>query len=846
MVTKNVAVYITGDAKSLDDALAGSAAKADATAGAIGDSFGGATSKTGSAFERLGQKLENWGVPFGSSVSKVGEKLSEAETKGQKFGQAMSTLGGAVLGGAVVGVVAFGAESIEMADKFDVAQANLRTAVEATGANFDKLKPKLDASYQSMSNLGFNSIDTSNALTQLTTSTGSPTQAMKLLGSAADLARFKHISLASASTLLGKAMAGSTRVLTQMGINLDIGSGKLSAIHTATEAVSAAQLKLKQTQEEVASGVIKAGVPAQIALTNAQNAVSKASQKLQLDQGTVGKVIDEITKKTHGAAQAYGQTLAGQMDVAKAKVENISVAFGERLIPMLESGGRAVAKIIDWFEKHKTVAEGLAVVIGAVLGAAVLKFSVETAGKMVGATKNMANSLLHLGDTFGAAAGAADEDQASQDVLAERTELLSQQVKLLSAQLNLQKRASGSATDATIEATAAALDQAKGALKASESTQRQVASMQKLADTAPDVDESLTTIQERLEQVQASCDGVTEGMGEVTAASPELDAAFEETGAAADSAFGPIGLIIMGVVTVGTLLVTHWKQVESVLKDIWGAIKTAAVTVWDWLKDHLKVIAETILVVVTGPIGLLVLELVKHWNTVKSDAVAAWHDIVSFFEGIPGDIVSAIDDLGTDIENVAKDAWNDFKDAVVAGWNDEVSFWEGLPGKIVSALGDAGSLLLGWGKDLVSGIVNGVEDAASAIGSAIEKVISGGINSAKSALNSIPVIGGAFQAIGLATGGYVTKPTLALVGEAGPEFVIPEAKLKAQYSAGIKPLAGNLPTGSNSGVGGTFGAGTTAPAAGGAQQIINIQAITNATAADIAHEVSWTMRTAPV
>ena len=73
-----------------------------------------------------------------------------------------------------------------------------------------------------------------------------------------------------------------------------------------------------------------------------------------------------------------------------------------------------------------------------------------------------------------------------------------------------------------------------------------------------------------------------------------------------------------------------------------------------------------------------------------------------------------------------------------------------------------------------------------------------------------------------------------------------EAKLKAQYSAGIKPLAGNLPTGSNSGVGGTFGAGTTAPAAGGAQQIINIQAITNATAADIAHEVSWTMRTAPV
>ena len=48
---------------------------------------------------------------------------------------------------------------------------------------------------------------------------------------------------------------------------------------------------------------------------------------------------------------------------------------------------------------------------------------------------------------------------------------------------------------------------------------------------------------------------------------------------------------------------------------------------------------------------------------------------------------------------------------------------------------------------------------------------------------------------GLAEGGYVTKPTLALVGEAGPEYVIPAKTLKAQYAAGIRPLSSAIEPG---------------------------------------------------
>jgi len=49
------------------------------------------------------------------------------------------------------------------------------------------------------------------------------------------------------------------------------------------------------------------------------------------------------------------------------------------------------------------------------------------------------------------------------------------------------------------------------------------------------------------------------------------------------------------------------------------------------------------------------------------------------------------------------------------------------------------------------------------------------------------VVGGALEAAGniipgLASGGYVTGPTLAMIGESGPEYVIPAAKMGSNIS----------------------------------------------------------------
>ena len=53
-------------------------------------------------------------------------------------------------------------------------------------------------------------------------------------------------------------------------------------------------------------------------------------------------------------------------------------------------------------------------------------------------------------------------------------------------------------------------------------------------------------------------------------------------------------------------------------------------------------------------------------------------------------------------------------------------------------------------------------------------------------------LGGAAKAIGLAEGGVVTKPTHALVGESGPEAVIPLSKMGSMGGMGGHQITVNV------------------------------------------------------
>jgi len=183
------------------------------------------------------------------------------------------------------GVVAF--TSIEALDKVEKAQSNLEVAIKNTGVSYEDAKPAVDAHAQAMKNLGFTYDETYAALSKMTAASGSPKLALDALSAAADLARFKQISLADAGTLLARASIGQAKGLGDLGIAM----GK-----TIPKGASFAQ------------------------------------------------ILKMVEDRAGGAAKSFKGTLAGGIAVARANFQDLQVQIGTDLVPTL-------IKVTDWISK---------------------------------------------------------------------------------------------------------------------------------------------------------------------------------------------------------------------------------------------------------------------------------------------------------------------------------------------------------------------------------------------------------------------------------------------------------------------------------------------------------------
>jgi len=212
---------------------------------------------------------------------------------------------------------------------------------------------------------------------------------------------------------------------------------------------------------------------------------------------------------------------------------------------------------------------------------------------------------------------------------------------------------------------------------------------------------------------------MVEGAMDGVAATTEVDG--EATGFALDSMLGPIGLLIPVIMEVAT----HWKAIWDGIKKVaetvwhaldavWNGIKDAVLAAFHYIKNHLKIIIEAIFVVITGPIGLLVLWLFNHWKQVKHDVLTVWNDVLNFFKAIPGKILSIFTGALSWLEHIGSDILTGLWNGIVEGAKAVWFFYVQLPIKILGYLADAATWLVktGWNllQGLWHGIVNGAKD----------------------------------------------------------------------------------------------------------------------------------------
>ena len=147
----------------------------------------------------------------------------------------------------------------------------------------------------------------------------------------------------------------------------------------------------------------------------------------------------------------------------------------------------------------------------------------------------------------------------------------------------------------------------------------------------------------------------------------------------------PVGLIIAAIVALGAALFIAYKKSETfrnIVQSVWGWIKKAAdavmkglVAAFNWLKNALSPVIDFIkrfwqyLIFGLGPIGVMigvVVQLVKHWDTVKSVFATVWGVIRPILSGFMTGVKILGAVIGTIVLGTVLVAWNMLK-AIFAG-----------------------------------------------------------------------------------------------------------------------------------------------------------------------------------
>lgn len=234
-------------------------------------------------------------------------------------------------------------------------------------------------------------------------------------------------------------------------------------------------------------------------------------------------------------------------------------------------------------------------------------------------------------------------------------------------------------------------------------------------------------------------------------------------------AMNPIGLIVIAVAALVAGFILAYKKVDWFREGVDAMVKAVVEAlgwvidtvqaVWDiitsvfsWLRDNWPLV----LAILTGPFGLAVLAIQRNWDTIKTGVQNLIESIRGFFAAVPEKIRSALETL-----------WQTISYPFERGIN-----------LVETSLGN----VLQWFIDFPTHVSNAFWDLAEIIKSPFSAAFDG----IKSFWNNtvggfgfsvpgwVPGVGGkSFKIPRMATGGVVTGPTVALLGEAGREAVIP-------------------------------------------------------------------------
>lgn len=303
---------------------------------------------------------------------------------------------------------------------------------------------------------------------------------------------------------------------------------------------------------------------------------------------------------------------------------------------------------------------------------------------------------------------------------------------------------------------------------------------------------------------------------------------------------------------ISAWLSNAWQWISDTCAQIWGGIK-------DFLA---QLGVDILAFIVGGPIALVGVEIAKHWDEVKEKTTEIWNSVSTWlgetWEGVKNtcsetwnNIKTSISDKWGEVKQGTEDTWNNLTSWLGTTWGNistsASTAWETIKTSIAGKWDELKAkcseiwtniktdfdniitwvqtiFTTGWSnawngiknifKTIFDSLVNIAKKPLNLVITMVNGVING-INKMISALNNlnidvpdwVPGIGGEsfgfnFSTIpsipALAKGGIVDSPTLAMVGEAGKEAVMPLENNTGWISDLAGQIASILGTGNNS------------------------------------------------